>query len=380
MAKRDFYDILGVNRDASDEDIKKAYRKLAMKHHPDRNPDNPKSEEHFKEAKEAYEILSDGQKRAAYDQYGHAGVDPQSGMGGGGFGGGAGGFSDAFGGIFDEIFGGGGGRSGGGRSNVYRGADLRYNLEITLEQAAFGTETKIRIPTMEACEPCKGTGAKAGTQPKTCPTCQGSGQVRIQQGFFSIQQTCPKCHGTGKFIAEPCGSCHGAGRVKQHKTLAVKIPAGVDEGDRIRLSGEGEHGVNGGPSGDLYVQIHLKAHPVFQREQNDLHCEMPISFTTAALGGEIEIPTLDGAANLKIPAETQSGKIFRLRGKGIKGVRSHNHGDLLCHVVVETPVNLTDRQKELLRELDESSKGDAERHNPRAKSWMDRVRDFFAAS
>ena len=380
MAKRDFYDILGVNRDASDEDIKKAYRKLAMKHHPDRNPDNPKSEEHFKEAKEAYEILSDGQKRAAYDQYGHAGVDPQSGMGGGGFGGGVGGFSDAFGGIFDEIFGGGGGRSGGGRSNVYRGADLRYNLEITLEQAAFGTETKIRIPTMEACEPCKGTGAKAGTQPKTCPTCQGSGQVRIQQGFFSIQQTCPKCHGTGKFIAEPCGSCHGAGRVKQHKTLAVKIPAGVDEGDRIRLSGEGEHGVNGGPSGDLYVQIHLKAHPVFQREQNDLHCEMPISFTTAALGGEIEIPTLDGAANLKIPAETQSGKIFRLRGKGIKGVRSHNHGDLLCHVVVETPVNLTDRQKELLRELDESSKGDAERHNPRAKSWMDRVRDFFAAS
>ena len=356
MAKRDFYDILGVNRDASDEEIKKAYRKLAMKHHPDRNPDNPKAEEHFKEAKEAYEILSDSQKRAAYDQYGHAGVDPQSGMGGGGFGG-AGGFSDAFGGIFDEIFGGGRG-GGGGRSNVYRGADLRYNLEITLEQAAFGTETKIRIPTMEACEPCKGTGAKAGTQPKTCP----------------------KCHGTGKFIAEPCGSCHGAGRVKQHKTLAVKIPAGVDEGDRIRLSGEGEHGVNGGPSGDLYVQIHLKAHPVFQREQNDLHCEMPISFTTAALGGEIEIPTLDGAANLKIPAETQSGKIFRLRGKGIKGVRSHSHGDLLCHVVVETPVNLTDRQKELLRELDESSKDDAERHNPRAKSWMDRVRDFFAAS
>ena len=376
MAKRDFYDILGVNRDASEEEIKKAYRKLAMKHHPDRNPDNPKSEEHFKEAKEAYEILSDSQKRAAYDQYGHAGVDPQSGMGGGFGGGGAGGFSDAFGGIFDEIF--GGGRSSGGRSNVYRGADLRYNLEITLEQAAFGTETKIRIPTMEACEPCKGSGAKAGTQPKTCPTCQGSGQVRIQQGFFSIQQTCPKCHGTGKFIAEPCGSCHGAGRVKQHKTLAVKIPAGVDEGDRIRLSGEGEHGVNGGPSGDLYVQIHLKAHAVFQREQNDLHCEMPISFTTAALGGEIEIPTLDGAANLKIPAETQSGKIFRLRGKGIKGVRSHGHGDLLCHVVVETPVNLTDRQKELLRELEESSRGDAERHNPRAKSWMDKVKEFFA--
>ena len=381
MAKRDFYDILGVNRDASDEEIKKAYRKLAMKHHPDRNPDNPKAEEHFKEAKEAYEILSDGQKRTAYDQYGHAGVDPQAGMGGGfgGFGAGAGGFSDAFGGIFDEIFG-AGRAGGGGRSNVYRGADLRYNLEITLEQAAFGTETKIRIPTMEACETCKGSGAKSGTQPKTCPTCQGSGQVRMQQGFFSIQQTCPKCRGTGKFIADPCGSCHGAGRVKQHKTLAVKIPAGVDAGDRIRLSGEGEHGVNGGPPGDLYVQIHLKAHPVFQREQNDLHCEMPISFATAALGGEIEIPTLDGAANLKIPPETQTGKVFRLRGKGIKGVRSGSHGDLLCHVVVETPVNLTERQKELLREFDESNKEDAERHNPRAKSWMDRVRDFFAAS
>ena len=378
MAKRDFYDILGVNRDASDEEIKKAYRKLAMKHHPDRNPDNAKSEEHFKEAKEAYEILSDGQKRAAYDQYGHAGVDPQAGMGG--FGGGAGGFSDAFGGIFDEIFGGASRSGGGGRANVYRGADLRYNLEITLEQAAFGTETKIRIPTMEACEPCKGSGAKAGTQPKTCPTCQGSGQVRLQQGFFSIQQTCPKCHGTGRFIADPCGSCQGAGRVKQHKTLAVKIPAGVDEGDRIRLSGEGEHGVNGGPSGDLYVQIHLKAHTVFQREQNDLHCEMPISFTTAALGGEIDIPTLDGVAQIKIPSETQSGKIFRLRGKGIKGVRSHAHGDLLCHVVVETPVNLTDRQKELLRELEESSSSDSARHNPRAKSWMDRVREFFAAN
>ena len=381
MSKRDFYDILGVNRDASDDEIKKAYRKLAMKYHPDRNPDNPKAEEHFKEVKEASEILSDGQKRTAYDQYGHAGVDPQAGMGGGfgGFGAGAGGFSDAFGGIFDEIFG-AGRAGGGGRSNVYRGADLRYNLEITLEQAAFGTETKIRIPTMEACETCKGSGAKSGTQPKTCPTCQGSGQVRMQQGFFSIQQTCPKCRGTGKFIADPCGSCHGAGRVKQHKTLAVKIPAGVDAGDRIRLSGEGEHGVNGGPPGDLYVQIHLKAHPVFQREQNDLHCEMPISFATAALGGEIEIPTLDGAANLKIPPETQTGKVFRLRGKGIKGVRSGNQGDLLCHVVVETPVNLTDRQKELLREFDESSKEDAERHNPRAKSWMDRVRDFFAAS
>ena len=380
MSKRDFYDILGVNRDAGEDEIKKAYRKLAMKYHPDRNPDNPKAEEHFKEVKEAYEILSDNQKRAAYDQYGHAGVDPQAGMGGGfgGFGG-AGGFSDAFGGIFDEIFG-GGGRSGGGRSNVYRGADLRYNIEVTLEQAAFGTETKIRIPTMEVCDSCKGSGAKAGTQSKICPTCQGSGQVRLQQGFFSIQQACPKCHGTGKFIADPCGSCHGAGRIKQYKTLAVKIPAGVEEGDRIRLSGEGEHGINGGPSGDLYVQIHLKPHSVFQREGNDLHCEMPISFTTAALGGEIEIPTLDTVAKIKIPPETQSGRTFRLRGKGIKGVRSHAHGDLLCHVVVETPVDLTERQKELLRELEECSLAEDGKHNPRAKSWMDRVREFFAAS
>lgn len=374
MAKRDFYEILGVNRDASDDDIKRAYRKLAMKYHPDRNPDNPKAEEHFKEVKEAYEILTDAEKRAAYDQYGHAGIDPQTGMGGGG----AGGFADAFGGIFDEIF--GGRRGGGGRSSVYRGADLRYNLEVTLEQAAFGTETKIRIPTMEVCDACHGSGAKAGTQPKTCPTCQGSGQVRLQQGFFSIQQTCPKCHGTGRFIADPCGPCHGAGRVKQHKTLAVKIPAGVDEGDRIRLSGEGEHGINGGPSGDLYVQIHLRPHPVFQREQNDLHCEMPISFTTAALGGEIDIPTLDGAAKIRVPPETQSGKTFRLRGKGIKGVRSHAQGDLLCHVVVETPVHLTERQKELLRELEESSRENSAHHNPRAKSWMDRVRDFFAAT
>ena len=375
MSKRDFYEILGVNRDASDDEIKKAYRKLAMKYHPDLNPDNPSAEEKFKEAKEAYEILSDGQKRAAYDQYGHAGVDPQAGMGGGGFGGG--GFADAFGGIFDEIFGGRAGGGGGGRSNVYRGADLRYNLEITLEQAAHGTETKIRIPTMEACDKCDGSGAKPGTQAKTCPTCHGAGQVRLQQGFFSIQQTCPKCHGTGRYIPDPCGNCSGTGRVKQHKTLAVKIPAGVDEGDRIRLAGEGEHGVNGGPAGDLYVQIHLKAHPVFQRDHNDLHCEMPISFTTAALGGEIEIPTLDGAASIKIPPETQTGRVFRLRGKGIKGVRSHTHGDLMCHVVVETPVNLTEKQKELLRELAESSEQSETTHNPRAKSWMDKVKEFF---
>ena len=374
MAKKDFYEVLGINRDASDDEIKKAYRKLAMKHHPDRNPDNPKAEEHFKEAKEAYEILSDAQKRAAYDQYGHAGVDPQAGGFGSGGPGNMGGFADAFGDIFGDIF--GGGRSG-GRGGVYRGADLRYNLEISLEDAARGSETRIRIPTMEQCESCGGSGAKKGTEPKTCPTCQGHGQVRMQQGFFSIQQTCPKCHGSGRFVADPCQACHGAGRVKQHKTLSVKIPAGVDEGDRIRLSGEGEHGVGGGPSGDLYVQIHIKPHQVFQRDHDDLHCEMPVSFTIAALGGEIEIPTLDGLARIKIPAETQSGKVFRLRGKGIKGVRSHSHGDLMCHVVVETPVSLTERQKELLRELEAINLQDDSRHNPRAKSWMDKVKDFF---
>jgi molecular chaperone DnaJ len=377
MAKRDYYETLGVNRDAPEDEIKKAYRKLAMKYHPDRNPDSKDAEEKFKEAKEAYEVLSDEQKRAAYDAYGHAGVDPSAAAGAGAGAQGFGSFADAFGDIFGEIF---VGASGGGRqrSNVYRGADLRYNLEISLEEAARGTETRIRIPTMDECETCHGSGAKPGTQPKTCPTCNGQGQVRMQQGFFSIQQTCPKCHGSGKVVETPCGTCSGVGRIKRQKTLSVKIPAGVDEGDRIRLAGEGEAGVNGGPSGDLYVVIHIREHAVFQRDHNDLHCEMPISFTTAALGGEIEIPTLDGAAKIKIPAETQSGKVFRLRGKGIKGVRSNTHGDLLCHVVVETPVSLTARQKELLEELEAINVRDGSRHNPRAKSWLDKVKEFFA--
>ncbi len=337
--KRDYYEVLGVNRDAAEEDIKKAYRKLAMKFHPDRNPDSKDSEEKFKEAKEAYEILSEAEKRRAYDAYGHAGVNPQMGMGGGGPEG-FGGFAEAFGDIFSDIFGG----QGRGRASVFRGADLRYNLEVTLEQAARGSETKIRIPTMETCETCKGSGAKPGTQPKTCETCHGAGTVWLSQGFFSIQQTCPTCHGTGKMITDPCATCRGAGRLKKHKTLAVKIPAGVDEGDRIRLSGEGEAGVNGGPPGDLYVVIHLKAHSVFRREGDDLHCEMPISYSQAALGGEIEIPTLEGSAKIKVPAETQTGQVFRLRGKGIKGVRSSYPGDLMCEVVIETPVRLTDRQ------------------------------------
>jgi molecular chaperone DnaJ len=373
MAKRDYYEVLGLNRDASEEEIKKAYRKLAMKYHPDRNPGNQDAEEKFKEAKEAYEVLSDAKKRAAYDAYGHAGVDPSAGAGAAGAG--FGNFGDVFGDLFGEIFGNGPGARG--RSNVYRGADLRYNLEISLEDAARGTETLIRIPTMDECERCHGTGAEPGSKPTSCPTCGGYGQVRMQQGFFSIQQTCLKCHGSGKFVETPCTACRGAGRVKRQKTLSVKIPAGVNEGDRIRLSGEGEAGVNNGPPGDLYVVIHLRQHEVFTRDGNDLHCEMPISFTTAALGGEIEIPTLDGAAKIRIPPETQTGKTFRLRGKGIKGVRSNTRGDLLCHVVVETPVNLTPRQKELLEELESINAADGSKHNPRAKSWMDRVREFF---
>ena len=369
--KRDYYEVLGVNRDASEEEIKKSYRKLAMKHHPDRNPGNKDAEERFKEAKEAYEILTDAEKRRAYDAYGHAGVHPNMGMGAeaAGFGG----FAEAFGDIFSDIFGAG----ARGRSSVYRGADLRYNLEITLEQAARGTETKIRIPAMETCETCRGSGAKPGTHPKTCETCHGSGTVRLSQGFFSIQQTCPTCHGTGKMIVDPCATCRGAGRVKRHKTLAVKIPAGVDEGDRIRLTAEGESGVNGGPPGDLYVVIHLAEHGVFQRDGDDLHCQMPISFTQAALGGEIDIPTLDGSAKVKVPPETQTGQVFRLRGKGIKGLRSSYPGDLMCEVVVETPVRLTDRHRELLRELEELNRKDANRHSPRAKSFMEKVREFF---
>jgi molecular chaperone DnaJ len=378
MAKRDYYETLGVAKNASDEEIKKAYRKLAMKYHPDRNPDSKGAEDKFKEAKEAYEMLSDKGKREAYDRYGHAGVDPN--MGGGGFGagqGGFGGFGDAFGDIFGDIFGQQGGRSRSAGPQVYRGADLRYNLEITLEQAAHGFDTTIRVPSWSDCETCHGTGAKPGTQPTTCATCAGQGQVRMQQGFFSIQQTCPKCHGTGKIIPNPCGTCAGAGRVKKTKTLEVKIPSGIDDGMRIRSSGNGEPGMNGGPPGDLYVEIHIKQHPVFQRDGDDLHCEIPISFTKAALGGEVEVPTLNGKASFTLPEGTQSGKTFRLRGKGIKGVRSGYAGDLFCHVVVETPVKLTDRQKELLQEFEQLMTAGGSKHNPHSKSWKDKVKEFF---
>jgi molecular chaperone DnaJ len=373
MAKRDFYEILGVAKNSSEDEIKKAYRKLAMKYHPDRNPDSKEAEEKFKEVKEAYEMLTNPEKREAYDRYGHAGVDPN--MGGMGGGGGFGGFGDAFGDIFGDIFGGGRSRSSG--PQVYRGADLRYNLEITLEQAAHGFDTTIRVPSWDKCDTCHGSGAKPGTQPVTCSTCGGHGQVRMQQGFFSIQQTCPKCHGTGKIIPEPCPSCSGAGRIKRNKTLEVKIPVGIDNGMRIRSTGNGEPGTNGGPPGDLYVEIHIKPHPVFQREGDDLHCEMPISFAKAALGGEIEVPTLDGKVSFTVPEGTQSGKTFRLKGKGIKGVRSGYPGDLFCHVAVETPVKLTEKQKELLREFERSTTEGGAKHSPQTKSFMDKVKDFF---
>ncbi len=374
MAKRDYYEVLGVAKNASDDELKKAYRKLAMKHHPDRNPEKD-SEEKFKEVKEAYEILSEPQKREAYDRYGHAGVDPNAAGGFGGAGAGAGGFSDVFGDIFGDIFGGGGGGARGGRSNVYRGADLRYAMEITLEQAAAGYATEIRVPSWERCEVCSGSGAKPGTSPKSCHTCGGQGSVRIQQGFFSIQQTCPTCHGSGKVIPDPCSSCDGIGRVKKTKTLEVKIPPGIDDGMRIRSSGNGEPGVNGGPSGDLYVEIHLKPHQVFERRADDLHCEIPISMVTAALGGKVQVPTLGGKAEIDLPEGTQSGKTFRLRGKGIKGVRSSYPGDLYARVVVETPVRLNEAQKKLLREL-EASLHDP-KHSPQARGWMDKVREFF---
>ncbi len=377
MAKRDYYETLGVAKNASEEDIKKAYRKLAMKHHPDRNQgDSAKvAEEKFKEAKEAYEMLSDAQKRAAYDQYGHAGVDPNRGGGPGAEG--FGGFAEAFGDIFGDMFGQQRGRAGGGRQ-VYRGSDLSYAMEITLEEAARGKDAQIRIPSWDNCDTCKGTGAKPGTQVKTCGTCNGAGQVQMRQGFFSVQQTCPTCRGAGKVIPEPCLSCHGQGKIKRQKTLEVKIPAGIDGGMRIRSAGNGEPGTNGGPAGDLYIEIRLKKHDIFERDGDDLHCSVPISMVSAALGGEIDVPTLAGKAAIDIPEGTQSGKQFRLRGKGIKGVRSSYPGDLYCHIAVETPVKLSEHQRRLLRELDESFKKGGSKHSPSGDSWTDRLKGLFS--
>ncbi|AMM25744.1 molecular chaperone DnaJ [Variovorax sp. PAMC 28711] len=376
--KRDYYETLGVPKNASEEEIKKAYRKLAMKHHPDRNHGDTTTdaEAKFKEVKEAYEMLSDGQKRAAYDQYGHAGVDPN--MRGGPGAEGMGGFAEAFGDIFGDVFGGGGrGRAAGGRQ-VFRGSDLSYAMEVTLEEAAEGKDAQIRIPSWDACATCDGSGAKPGTKPITCTTCHGAGAVQMRQGFFSVQQTCPQCHGTGKIIPEPCTTCHGQGKIKNNKTLEVKIPAGIDDGMRIRSTGNGEPGTNGGPPGDLYIEIRLKKHEIFEREGDDLHCVVPVSMTTAALGGEINVPTLKGAAAIDIPEGTQSGKQFRLRGKGIKGVRGSYPGDLYCHVRVETPVKLTEHQRKLVKELDESLKKGGNKHSPTDKGWFDKAKEFFS--
>jgi molecular chaperone DnaJ len=372
MAKRDYYEILGVSKGIDAKELKKAYRKLAMKYHPDRNPDDKDADAKFKEATEAYEILGDEKKRAAYDQYGHAGVDPNA--AGGGFGGGGGNFSDVFGDVFGDIFGGGGG-GGGRRGGPQRGSDLRYTMDLSLEEAVRGIEKKIRVPTLTSCDPCGGSGAKPGTKPKTCGTCGGAGQVRMQQGFFSVQQTCPSCRGQGTMIDDPCNSCHGRGVKEETKTLSVKIPPGVDTGDRIRLSGEGEAGAMGGPAGDLYVQVSVREHELFHRDGRNLYCDVPISIVDAALGGELEIPTLDGRVKLKIPAETQSGKLFRLRGKGVTPVRGGTAGDLLCRVQVETPVNLNSNQKDLLMKFQESLTG--EKHSPQKKTWFEGVKRFF---
>ncbi len=378
MAKKDYYDTLGVPKNASDEDIKKAYRKLAMKHHPDRNQgDSGKAaEEKFKEGKEAYEMLSDSAKRAAYDQYGHAGVDPN--MRGGAGGEGFGGFAEAFGDIFGDVFNGQqrAGAQRGGRQ-VYRGGDLSYAMEITLEEAAAGKDAQIRVPSWDDCNTCRGSGAKPGTKVVNCTTCHGHGVVQMRQGFFSVQQTCPQCKGTGKLIPEPCTSCHGVGKTKNNKTLEVKIPAGIDDGMRIRSTGNGEPGTNGGPPGDLYIEIRLWKHDIFERDGDDLHCAVPISFTTAALGGEIEVPTLAGKAAIDIPEGTQAAKQFRLRGKGIKGVRASYPGDLYCHITVETPVKLTEHQRKLLKELDESLKKGAGKHSPSEEGWADKLKGFF---
>ena len=369
--KKDYYDVLGVSRNVDEAELKKAYRRYAMKYHPDRNQGDVKAEDKFKEAKEAYDVLSNSQKRAAYDQFGHAGVD-NSAAGHGGFSGAGAGFGDIFGDVFGDIFGGG---QGGTRAN--QGVDLRYNLELPLEQAVAGTTVKIRIPKMAACGTCKGSGAKKGSTPVDCSTCGGVGQVRMQQGFFSVQQTCPQCRGAGKIITDPCSTCRGQGRVQDTKTISVKVPEGVDNGDRIRLTGEGEIAENNGPLGDLYVHISVKEHSIFVRDDTDLYCEVPISFSTAALGGELEVPTLDGKVKLKIPLETQSGKLFRLRSKGVRSVRSSTKGDLLCRVIVETPVKLDRNQKELLHQFEQSMLSQGTKNSPQANSWMDGVKRFF---
>jgi len=369
MAKRDYYEVLGIKKNASNDEIKKSYRRLAMKHHPDRNTEDSDAEGKFKEVKEAYEVLSDSDKRAAYDQFGHDGV--RGGPPGGGFS--AEGFGDIFGDVFGDIF----GANRRSRSQVFRGADLGYELRLDLERAVSGDSVTIEVPTQVTCEECRGSGAEKGSEPVKCMTCGGTGQVRMQQGFFAIQQTCPACKGAGTVITNPCRNCHGRGRISKTKRLSVKVPQGVEDGDRIRLSGEGEAGRNGGPPGDLYVEIRVSPHRIFHRHAADLSCEVPISFGTAALGGDIELPTLDGHVSLKIPAGTQSGKKFRLRGKGVTTVRDPRQGDLFARVAVETPINLTPEQESFLRRFDDSISAGGEKHSPRAGGWLDTVRRFF---
>lgn len=372
MSKRDYYKVLDVARTATEAEIKKSYRRLAMKYHPDRNPNDHEAEAKFKEAKEAYEVLTDAQKRAIYDQHGHEGLAARGG-GSAGFSA-SDAFSDIFGDVFGDIF--GGGRRG-GRQQVFRGADLRYDLELDLEQAVFGHQADIDFTTLVECETCQGTGAGPGSKPVTCDTCNGVGQVRMQQGFFAVQQTCPRCKGRGQIVSQPCDSCLGQGRLRKKKELHVKVPEGVDNGDRIRLAGEGEAGRNGGPPGDLYVEIRVREHPLFERDGSHLSCEVPVSFATATLGGAIEVPTLGGNVELKVPTETQSGRVFRLREKGVKPVRGGPTGDLFCRVVVETPVNLTEEQKELLRAFEGSMQGSSRNHSPRERTWLDGVKRFF---
>ena len=370
MAKRDYYDVLNVSKNATKDEIKKSYRRLAMKFHPDRNTNDANAEKKFKEAKEAYEVLSDNSKKETYDRFGHDGLNQTGGRGPSG----AEGFSDIFGDVFGDIFGGG---RGGGRNQVFRGADLRYELKLDLEKAISGDSIKINIPTQITCNECSGSGAKKGSSPVKCGTCDGVGQVRMQQGFFSVQQTCPKCQGNGTVIQDPCLKCHGLGRTAKTKTLSVKVPSGVDNGDRIRLSGEGEAGKNGGPSGDLYVEIRVNPHKIFEREGSNISCEIPISILVAALGGEIKMPTLDGSVSVKIPPGTQSGKIFRLKGKGVTTARDNRVGDLYAAISVETPVNLSSKQKDILKDFYTSIEKGGKKHSPRHNSWVSSVKNFF---
>jgi molecular chaperone DnaJ len=379
MAKRDYYDVLGAKKGASAEELKKAYRTKAKELHPDRNSDNPNAEAQFKEVNEAYDVLKDADKKAAYDRYGHAAFEGGMGGGGqrGGFSGGQGDFGSAFSDVFEDLFGdfmGRGGGGGGGRSRAQRGSDLRYNLRVSLEEAYAGVPKTINVPTSIACDSCRGTGAEGGSEPTTCPTCSGIGKVRAQQGFFTVERTCPTCNGAGQIVKNPCKSCHGHGRIEKERALSVNIPAGVETGTRIRLAGEGEAGLRGGPTGDLYIFIEVKEHPIFQRDSAHLFCRVPISFATAALGGEVEVPTIDGGkARVKVPAGSQTGKQMRLRAKGMPALRGGGVGDMLLELSVETPVNLTSRQKELLREFEALS----EDNNPEGRTFFSKVKGFW---